>query len=410
MSEEVKPGYKQTEVGVIPKEWEVQSLEGIADPKRPICYGIVQVGPFTRNGIPVLAIKNLNTDYLTNVHRSSPEIETPYARSRVSPGDVLISVKGTTGRVGIVPLHFDGNISRDIARLRLTDEDMPEFWFQMLQSETAQRKLGVATVGTTRMELSIGILKHVRMPRPPKEEQRAIAGVLSDVDALIGALDRLISKKRDLKQAAMQQLLTGQTRLAEFGGSHRSFKQTEAGLLPEDWRLPKVKDVASITTGKRNTQDRIDDGQYPFFVRSQTVERINSYSFDGEAVLTAGDGVGTGKVFHYINGRFDFHQRVYKISDFSADLCGFYFYLYFSRNFFDRIMAMTAKSSVDSVRMDMIAEMWIPLPSLPEQTAIAEVLSDMDAELAALTQRRDKTRALKQGMMQELLMGRTRLV
>jgi type I restriction enzyme S subunit len=215
---ELKPGYKQTDVGVIPTEWEVQSLQEIAHPKRPICYGIVQVGPFTRNGIPVLAIKNLNTDYFTNVHRSSPKIEAPYARSRVSPDDVLMSVKGTTGRVGIVPQHFDGNISRDIARLSLADEDVPEFWLQMLQSENAQRKLGVATVGTTRMELSIGILKQVRMPRPPGEEQRAIAAALSDVDALLAKLDALIVKKRDLKQAAMHQLLTGQTRLPGFGG------------------------------------------------------------------------------------------------------------------------------------------------------------------------------------------------
>lgn len=76
---ELKPGYKQTEVGVIPEEWDVRPLDGIADPKWPICYGIVQVGPFIRNGIPVLAIKNLNTDYFANVHRSSPEIEAPYA-------------------------------------------------------------------------------------------------------------------------------------------------------------------------------------------------------------------------------------------------------------------------------------------------------------------------------------------
>ena len=407
---ELKRGHKQTDVGVIPEEWEVVSLEGMADPNRPICYGIVQVGPFTRNGIPVLAIKNLNTDYFTDVHRSSREIETPYIRSRVRPGDVLISVKGTTGRVGIVPQHFDGNISRDLARLRLTDEDVPEFWFQMLQSETAQRTLDVATVGTTRMELSIGILKQVRMPRPPKVEQCAIAGALSDVDALIGALDGLIAKKRDFKQAAMQQLLTGRTRLPGFAGADAQCKQTDLGMIPEDWEVERVRPLAAITTGSRNTQDRTEDGTYPFFVRSSTVERINSYSFDGEAVLTAGDGVGTGKVFHYINGKFDFHQRVYKISDFSPRLDGYFFFLVFSTRFYDRIMSMTAKSSVDSVRMEMIADMLIPLPSAAEQTAIATVLADMDAEITALEARRDKTRALKQGMMQELLTGKTRLV
>src|SRR3989338_984802 len=110
------------------------------------------------------------------------------------------------------------------------------------------------------------------------------------------------------------------------------YKQTEVGVIPRDWEVDKIQNLADITTGAKNTQDRIPDGDYPFFVRSQTVERINSYSFDGEAVLTAGDGVGTGKVFHYINGKFDFHQRVYKISNFSDRLDGYFFYLYFSKN------------------------------------------------------------------------------
>ena len=78
-------------------------------------------------------------------------------------------------------------------------------------------------------------------------------------------------------------------------------KQTEIGLIPDDWKVEKIKDISLIKTGSKNTQDRIENGIYPFFVRSQTIERINSYSFDGEAILTAGDGVGVGKVFHYLN-------------------------------------------------------------------------------------------------------------
>jgi type I restriction enzyme, S subunit len=158
------------------------------------------------------------------------------------------------------------------------------------------------------------------------------------------------------------------------------YKQTDVGVIPADWDLAYIENLAHITTGGRNTQDCVDDGQYPFFVRSQTVERINSYSFDGEAVLTAGDGVGTGKVFHYIKGKFDAHQRVYRISDFNARINGFFFYLYFSSHFYNRIMQMTAKSSVDSVRREMIAKMLIPLPSTKaEQEAIAEALRDADA-------------------------------
>ena len=187
------------------------------------------------------------------------------------------------------------------------------------------------------------------------------------------------------------------------------YKQTEVGVIPENWDVDTIVNLAAITTGDKNTQDRIEDGAYPFFVRSSTVERINSYTFDGEAVLTAGDGVGTGKIFHYINGKFDFHQRVYKISNFSDRLIGQYFYLYFSNNFYSRIMQMTAKSSVDSVRRDMIADMKIPVPLPDEQRAIAAALSDVDALLAKLDQLIAKKRDLKQAAMQQLLTGSTRL-
>ena len=182
------------------------------------------------------------------------------------------------------------------------------------------------------------------------------------------------------------------------------YKQTEVGVIPEDWEIQQVKSFSLITTGSRNTQDKVDCGEFPFFVRSQTVERINTYSFEGEAVLTAGDGVGTGKVFHYINSKFDFHQRVYKISDFSSRVNGFYFYLYFSNHFLNRIMQMTAKSSVDSVRMEMIADMKIPLPpTLAEQTAIATALSDTDELIQSLEKLVAKKSLVKQGTMQELL-------
>lgn len=123
------------------------------------------------------------------------------------------------------------------------------------------------------------------------------------------------------------------------------YKRTEVGVIPEEWNVDRIDQNTSIKTGSKNTQDRQEDGDYPFFVRSQEVERINSYSYDGEAVLTAGDGVGTGKVFHYIQGRFDVHQRVYRITDFSDRLNGRYFFYQFSTGFYNRIMSMTAKSS-----------------------------------------------------------------
>ena len=182
------------------------------------------------------------------------------------------------------------------------------------------------------------------------------------------------------------------------------YQQTEMGLIPKDWKVDFIKNIAQIKTGSRNTQDRIENGIYPFFVRSQTIERINSFSFDGEAVLTAGDGVGVGKVIHYVNEKFDCHQRVYRISDFKSNINGYYFYLYFSNNFYNRIMQMTAKSSVDSVRMEMIADMQIPLPpTIEEQNLIATALSNTDTWVINLENLLAKKRQIKQGALQELL-------
>ena len=187
------------------------------------------------------------------------------------------------------------------------------------------------------------------------------------------------------------------------------FKKTEIGWIPEDWEVKKIKDIASVITGSKNTQDKIDTGIYPFFVRSQVVERINTYSLDCEGVLTAGDGVGTGKVFHYINGKFDFHQRVYLIYNFNR-VNGRFFYKYFSNNFYRRMMQMTAKSSVDSVRREMITEMYIPVPANnEEQEAIAKALTDVDNLIDTLERKIAKKRNIKQGAMQRLLTGKHRL-
>lgn len=180
-------------------------------------------------------------------------------------------------------------------------------------------------------------------------------------------------------------------------------------MTTSPWPEEEIRSFASIGTGAKDTKDRVDSGRYPFFVRSQKVERIDSWSFDGEAILTAGDGVGTGKVFHYIDGKFDYHQRVYRISDFPAEVSGRYFFYQFSRNFLARIESLTAKSSVDSVRMETIAGMKIPLPDRAEQDRIVHAIKDAERMVVALEQLIVKKEAIRQGLMQQLLAGRTRL-
>lgn len=179
-------------------------------------------------------------------------------------------------------------------------------------------------------------------------------------------------------------------------------------MVNTKWKEVSVKDLMKIETGSRNTEDKNDDGQYPFFVRSQTVEHIDSFHYDCEAVLTAGDGVGTGKVFHYINGKFDAHQRVYVMSQFK-DVLGKYFYYWFSKNFFAEVAKYTAKSSVDSVRRQMIAGMVLPLPSAEEQQKIVGILSDIDTLITNLQKLIQKKKDIRQGTLQMLVTGKKRL-
>ena len=143
------------------------------------------------------------------------------------------------------------------------------------------------------------------------------------------------------------------------------------------WEQRKAKEICSIGTGKSNTQDQVDDGKYPFYIRSDVPVRSNKYLYDCEAVITIGDG-NIGKVFHYVNGKFDLHQRCYKMTDFK-DIWGKYFFYYFSTKFYDRAMKMTAKATVDSVRLEMISEMDIKKPpQISEQKQIAEFFANLD--------------------------------
>ena len=188
----------------------------------------------------------------------------------------------------------------------------------------------------------------------------------------------------------------------------KEMKKTSLGLLPNDWDVDILEHHLKIQTGSRNTEDKQENGKYPFFVRSSKIEHIDTYHYDCEAILTAGDGVGTGKVFHYINGKFDAHQRVYILTEFEG-IKGKYFYYYFRENFLKEVSKYTAKSSVDSVRRDMIAKMAVPIPKIEEQVAVAEALSDVDSLISSLQKLIEKKKAIKQGAMQELLTGKKRL-
>ena len=167
------------------------------------------------------------------------------------------------------------------------------------------------------------------------------------------------------------------------------------------WDQKLIGEICKIQTGKSNTQDETDEGLYPFYVRSPVVRKSYRYLFNCEAVLTVGDGVGTGKVFHYVTGKFDLHQRVYAITDFRK-VSGKYFYYYFSHFFYDRVMRMTAKTSVDSVRYEMIDKMPILIPCEEEQNQIVFFLDRLEAQLKDAENELLLLDTLKSGLLQQL--------
>jgi type I restriction enzyme, S subunit len=148
---EVRLGYKQTDVGIIPKEWHTAAVANLVEPTSPICYGVVQVGQHTESGVPIVAIKYVKEIAQAPLHRTAVNLEKPYARSRPRGGDVLISVKGTIGRVGIVPNGFQGNISRELARLRISNDACSEYVAHQLEAGATQERIMRSVVGTTRL-------------------------------------------------------------------------------------------------------------------------------------------------------------------------------------------------------------------------------------------------------------------
>lgn len=302
---------------------------------------------------------------------------------------------GLLGSSALVPqngLHLHNQrIGRVIVK---SDNALTDYFFHLFNTTNFRSKVRETAAGTKVKHTSPQKLISIDVYLPPREEQVSICSALSDINALISNLDKLIAKKRDIQQAAMQQLLTGERRLPGFSGA---------------WGVRRLGDIASIKTGSKNNQDKLEGGGYPFYVRSATIERINSYSHDCEAILVPGEG-NIGSIFHYINGRFDVHQRVYAITQFADDVSGKYVHLYMSVRFGAHAMQNSVKATVDSLRLPtfQVFEVLLP-PTKEEQAAIAEALIDMEAELAAFEARRDKALQLKLGMMQELLTGRVRL-
>jgi len=412
MSETVKPGYKQTEVGVIPEEWEAGSLGrfwSVTDCKHVTAQ-------FVPQGIPLASIREVQSRFveLTNAKQTTAYYYNLLIEGgrKPCPGDLILSRNATVGEVAqVAEWHPPFAMGQDVCLLRKKAPDhSTDFLQAVFQSPVILDQLSNLMVGSTFKRANVEQIRNFAVPMPSPAEQRAIATALSDVDALLAALDRLIAKQGDLKQAAMQQLLTGQTRLPGFEGCS-TFKQTEVGLIPEDWRVESVGVISTVGRGRVISHREIALAAAPLYpvYSSQTSDNgimgyLDTFQFDGEYITWTTDGANAGTVFHR-NGRFN-----------CTNVCGTIKLKTDNAGFVSRVLAGITPPHVSrnlgnpKLMNDVMKRISIPLPPLPEQTAIATVLADMDLELAAMEQRRDKTRALKQGMMQELLTGRTRLI
>lgn len=272
--------------------------------------------------------------------------------------------------------------------------EIEDFWNYALNTSKMDRQLKKIVSSGARMDglLNIGYDAYmsVSVMVPSLPEQQKIADFLSTIDTIIEKQRATVSAWEERKKGVMQKLFSQEVR----------FKADDGSDFP-DWEEKEVKDVCSVSTGKSNTQDKVDSGKYEFYVRSPIVEHSDKYLFDEEAVITVGDGVGTGKVFHYVNGKYNLHQRCYRMYDFMG-VIGKYFFYFFSQNFYRRIKAMSAKTSVDSVRMEMITKMKMNVPSLPEQQKIADCLSALDTVIEKQKETLEKWQELKKGLLQQM--------
>lgn len=383
---EVKKGYKQTELGVIPEDWTVRVFGSVCD----VRDGTHESPKFLKKGVPFLMSRNLVNGRLDldNVSYISKSDATQFnKRSKVDRNDILMAMIGTIGRAVLV--NFEPHFCFKNMALFKPKKGDPSFLIQLINSPIFQMYLFDNMDGGIQKFVSLASLRTLLIPLPNISEQRAIAKALSDVDELIDSLEKLIAKKRDIKQATMQQLLIGKTRLPGFTG---------------EWKMKCLGDVLRVCHGKSQHEVVVESGKYPILATGGEIGRTNQFLHDKPSVLIGRKG--TIDAPQYVDTPFWTIDTLFftEISNLASPK-----YIFFLFNMINWRNYNEA-SGVPSLNASTIESIEVTVPKLDEQTAIAEVLSDMDAEIEALEARRNKTKALKQGMMQELLTGKTRLI
>ena len=422
----MKPGYKQTEVGVIPEEWEVRCLlntvriaNGQVDPKTEPYRSMILVAPdHIEGGTGKLLEK-----------RTAAEQQAISGKYVFQAGDIVYSKIRPYLRKATLA-EFDGLCSADMYPLKPASDISAGFILAILLGHRFTKYAESVSVRSGMPKINRAELANFEVAVPPFPEQREIAGALRDADGLLSGLDRLIDKKRDLKQAAMQQLLTGQTRLPGFHGESGiklGYKRTEVGVIPEDWEASTVGREFEVKLGKMLDAEknvgipkpylgnkavqwnRIDINGLPTVRLTRTdIERFRLRK--GDVLVCEGGEIGRAALWDAPIEECYYQKALHRlrpIRGFDSRLMVSLLRLWADRGLLANYVTQT---SIAHLPREKFMQVPMPVPPLPEQTAIAVVLSDMDAELAALERRREKTRSLKQAMMQELLTGKTRLV
>lgn len=395
---EVKPGYKQVEVGVIPMDWGVVEAFELNPFITSGSRGWAKY--YSDRGALFMRITNLSRDSIYPDLSDQrlvylPKSETEGLRTALQDGDILISITADIGIIGYIneKVPKPAYINQHIACLRLPAKKADSLFLSYyLASHEPQRRFAEITDVGAKTGINLTTVGKLKLLCPPLPEQHAIAEALSDVDALLDGLDRLIAKKRNLKQAAAQQLLTGQTRLPGF---------------IERWRTVDLTSICSMKSGEGITSTNIDRFSiYPCYGGNGLRGFTSRYTHDGAFALVGRQGALCGNVFG-VEGKFyaSEHAIVVTASE-QTDIRWLTLVLEKMK-----LNQYSESSAQPGLSVSKILKLTITTPpTRTEQTAIAEVLTDMDAELAVLEKRRDKTHLLKQAMMQELLTGKTRLV
>lgn len=378
----------------IPDGWEVKKLGEIGNffkgkgiKKDELC----------NNGLPCIIYGQIYTSYEFYTDKFISFIPTnlkPYT-TEIYKNDILFAGSGETKEEIGKSIAYIGKefayAGGDIIILR--QNKVQSLFITYYLNSMGRKQLNRLGQGDSVVHIYKSTLENVKIPVPPLDEQKKIADILSLWDKAIQQTKDLIAHKETQKKGLMQNLLTGKKRLHGFN---------------DDWKTIKLGEVAEITTGNKNNEDKIENGLYPFFVRSKNIEKINTYSFDGEAILVPGDG-NIGDIYHYINGKFDFHQRVYKISNFKL-IYGKFLYYNMQVFFKKRAISQTSKATVNSLRMNTFTQYKIFMPvNIDEQKAIADILSKADEEINLLNKQLDLYTEQKKGLMQNLLTGKIRV-